>query len=186
MWKWQKVVAPALPTRPRYQCLMGTWNQSEMSSSVTTKMLLTLSPDMQNAFLRYVTQFKDVCSIALVSKEMAALASRKRRSMVEQRQLRVQCGRCLNNFRAPGATLFYHGEYNPQNNGWPWECPACPAVNEVSQAFSAVVSRDGWHVPGRRCHIRVAGEESDLVMMPHILVSTSRQVLDTSQCKHTS
>ena len=105
-----------------------------------TKMLLTLSPDMQNACFRYINQFKDVCSIALVSKDMAALAARKRRSMVEQRQLRVQCGRCLNSFRAPGLTLVDRRERRIELPGYRWSCKNCPARNEVSQVWHDVIN----------------------------------------------
>ena len=138
-----------------------------LSPRVQLIMLQTMPPDMQNACFRYINQFNDVCSVALVSKDMAALAAGKRRRIVEKRQLRMQCGGCLNNFRAPGVALYKLREPKPRNRGWPWLCPACPAMNEVSQVFNAVLSRDGWDVSGRRCHIRVAGEESDLVMIPH-------------------
>ena len=58
-------------------------------------MLETLSPDVQHDIISFVEHFKDVCSIALVSKDMRLAAAPKRRSMVEDRQLRVQYARAV-------------------------------------------------------------------------------------------
>ena len=129
-----------------------------------TKMQ-TLPWEMQEACFQHVSQFKDVCSIALVCKDMAHAVVHQRKMMVMARQLRVQCGGCGLCFRAPGLRLFNLRE--PSNEpAWPWECPACPVMNEVSQKYNAVLPRDGWHIPRRRTNIRVRGRESDFVRIP--------------------
>ena len=130
----------------------------------------SLPPDLQNDILSFVEVFNDVCSLALVSKDMRSLAARKRRMMVEDRQLRVQCGRCLRSFRAPGLTLEDRHERRPLHvPGWTWFCPTprCPGRNEVSRAYHDVVERPGWHIPHRRMDIVQVGQESDFVLVPH-------------------
>jgi hypothetical protein len=131
-------------------------------------MLETLSPDVQHDIISFVEHFKDVCSIALVSKDMRLAAAPTRRSMVEDRQLRVQCGRCLHNFRAPGVTLEDRRDRRPWYiPGWHWHCPTkkCAAYNEVSRAWHDVVERPGWDTGFRRMQILHVGQKSDFVLI---------------------
>jgi hypothetical protein len=111
-------------------------------------MLLLLADELVHACLAHVDQFKDLCCIVSVSKDMHRIAGQTRHSFVQQLQLQLQCGGCLNSYRAPGLTRYKLPETTRSKPPLKWTCPGCLDINEVSRTYHSVVRR-----PGFDCHM---------------------------------